>query len=296
MIRRLLGVLAVACTAWGQPPAFEVASVKPAEPITPALVQSGRLQIGVTIDSLHVRISQLSLLDLTRLAFQVKAHQVTGAPWMATERYDIQARLPEGGKRGQVPAMLQSLLAERFAMQLHRETREFKVYALTVAKGGPRLTPSPAEEAAPEPQPGGQIRGGLAVGPGGAMTRSGPGGNSQVTPGPGGNLHIAVKKMTMEAFADLINRYCDQPVVDMTELKGNYDLEIDISGEEVRNAARAHGASIPPSPAGAPGDASEPAGVSLASSLEKLGLKLEGRKAPAEVIVIDKAERVPTQN
>jgi uncharacterized protein (TIGR03435 family) len=128
------------------------------------------------------------------------------------------------------------------------------------------------------------------------MSRSGPGGSSQVTPGPGGNLHFAVKKMTLKVLADLINPYCDQPVFDMTELKGSYDLELDISGEEVRSAARAHGASIPQPAAGASSEASEPASVSLAASLEKLGLKLEGRKAPAEVIVVDKAERVPTAN
>jgi len=283
--------LALACAALAQTPAFEVASVKQSEPITPAMVQSGRLHIGVTIDALNVRISQFSLFDLTVLAYQVKTHQVSGPSWMITERYDIQAKLPEGGRRGQVPAMLQNLLAERFGMRIHRETREFNVYALVVARNGAHLTPS-SEDTAP-PASGDQIRGGTSVGPGGTMTRSGPGGNSRITPGAGGNLHIETAHMTLTAFADFITRYCELPVVDMTGLQGAYDLELDISGEEVRSAARAHGAVLPPSGTDA---ASDPSGVSLTSSLQKLGLKLESRKAPAEVIVVDSVEKVPTAN
>ena len=73
-------------------------------------------------------------------------------------------------------------------------------------------------------------------------------------------------------------------------------MEFDVSGEGVRNAARAHGVAIPP-PAAATGETpADPSGVSLASSLRKRGLKLESRKAPAEVLVIDKVENIPTAN
>ena len=296
MFTRFLSALALACAAYAQTPAFEVASVKPSEPITPEMVQSGRLQIGVTIDALNVRLRQYSLFDLTCLAYQVKAHQVSGPDWMTTERYEIQAKLPEGGRRGQVPAMLQTLLAERFGMRMHRENREFNVYAVVVAKGGHHLKPSAIEDTAPA-DPGGPIRGGTAVAAGGTMVSTGPGGDSRTTPGPGGNLHIENKRMTMAGFASLINRYCDRPVIDMTGLEGAFEMEFDISGEEVRNGARAHGVVIPPPAGTTPADAaSDPAGVSLASSLQKLGLKLESRKAPAEVIVIDRVEKVPTAN
>ena len=99
----------------------------------------------------------------------------------------------------------------------------------------------------------------------------------------------------MAGFADFINRYCERPVVDMTQLEGAYEMEFDISGEEVRAAAQAHGVTLPPRPEGGEG-ASDPTGVSLASSLKKLGLKLEARKMPAEVIVVDEARKVPTEN
>jgi uncharacterized protein (TIGR03435 family) len=134
MFTRFLVPFALACAAFAQTPAFEVASVKVSEPITPALVQSGRLHMGVTIDSINVRISKLSMLELVALAYQIKGDQISGPDWISTQRYDIQAKLPEGGSRGQVPAMLQTLIAERFGMRFHREARDFNVFALVVAK------------------------------------------------------------------------------------------------------------------------------------------------------------------
>jgi uncharacterized protein (TIGR03435 family) len=293
MFTRFPAILALACASFAQPPAFEVASVKQAEPITPALVQSGRLHIGVSIDSLYVRISQYSLYELTTLAYQVKGHQISGPDWMVTERFDIQAKLPEGSRRGQVPAMMQTLLAERFGMRVHRENRELSVYALVVASGGPRLKPCSGEDATPQ-APGGPIQGGMTVSAGGAAVSTGASGDSKITPGQDGNLHVENKKMTLARFADFIGRYSELPVIDSTGLQGAYEMEFDVSGEEVRNAARAHGVAVPP-PAGGEA-ASDPSGVSLASSLRRLGLKLESRKGPTEVLVIDKVEKVPTAN
>ena len=283
--------LALATVAWAQTPAFEVASIKPSEPITPELVKSGRLQIGVTIDANYVRIKTFSLYDLTTLAYQVKPHQLSAPQWTTTARFDIQAKLPEGGKRGDVPVMLQALLAERFGLKIHRENRELRVYALSVAKNGPRLKPAEDQSAAAPPP--GQLRGGVAVAPGGAMAAIAPGGDSRVTPGPNGALHMESKAITMARFADFINRYCDLPVVNDTALQGAFELAIDVSAEEARNAGRARGAMIPPAPADS---ASDPAGVSLMASLHKLGLRLEARKMPVEFIVVDQVEKVPTGN
>jgi uncharacterized protein (TIGR03435 family) len=292
MTRRLWGVLALSCAGWAQTPAFEVASVKMAEPITPELVQSGRLQMGVTIDAHYVRISQFSMLELVALAYQVKGHQLSVQPWMTTQRYDIRAKLPEGAPRGQVPAMLQALLAQRLGVKTHRENREIKAYALVVAKDGPKLKGA-APERAEAPAAGGQIRGGLAVSAGGQVAVMSPGSDLRMTPGANGNMHLEAKRITLQRFAEAINRYCDLPVLNLTELEGSYELEVDVSGEEVRNAARARGAVIP-TPAG--DGASDPSGVSLRASLQKLGLRLEGRKLPVEVLVVDEALKVPTEN
>jgi len=284
---RFVPALALVCAASAQTPAFEVASVKLSEPITPAMVQSGRLNIGVTIDATHVRISKLSLSDLVRLAYQIKNYQYVGPSWMNDQRYDIQAALPEGGKRGQVPAMLQTLLAERFKLVFHRESRDLAVYALVAAKDGHRLKPAAVQDA---PLASPQLRGGATI-VGNATVRSGPGGDSRVTPQPGGNLHVETARMNMTAFADVLNGYTERPVLNMTGIEGAFYMEFDVSAEEVRNARRALGAPIPPGET-----AADPAGVSLFSSLQKLGLKLEPRNAPVEVIVVDKAEKLPTEN
>ena len=94
------------------------------------------------------------------------------------------------------------------------------------------------------------------------MTPLAPGGNSKITPGPNGNLHIETKKMTMAPLVDFISRYYDRPLVDMTRVTGAYDMELDVSGEEVRNAARAHGM-VMSTPADA---ATELAGAALRST------------------------------
>jgi uncharacterized protein (TIGR03435 family) len=288
MTTRIAVVLALACAASAQPPAFEVASVKIAEPITPAMVQSGRLQMGVSIDARNVRISQFSMYELITLAYQIKGYELSGPSWMNTQRYDVQAKLPDGASRGQVPAMLRTLLAERFGLTIHRETRDINMYVLVQAKGGHKMKPSTEEAPAPEPQ----IRGGMAVGAGGAITSVSPGrGDIRVTPGAGGNEHLESKRATMNSLASFLNRYCELPVIDMTELKGAFEIELDVAGEEVRAAARSHGYAIRPS-----AESADPAGVSLRGSLEKVGLKLETRKSPTEVIVVDKVEKVPTEN
>jgi len=239
---------------------------------------------------LNVRISKFSMYELMMLAFQVKGHQLSGPDWMVTERYDIQAKLPEGGRRGQVPAMMQTLLAERFGMRTHRENRDLNILALVPAKGGPRLAEAPAEESA---GPSGQIRGGIAVDASGTASTIGQGRNVQLAPAPGGNIHITAKKTSMAGLVDAIARYCELPLINMTGIEGTYDMELDVSAAEVRAAARSHGVSVGPEPTDG---ASDPAGVSLPRSLEKLGLKLEARKAPVEVIVIDRIDKVPTEN
>lgn len=292
MTGRFWGALTLACAVWAQSPAFEVASVKQSEPITPELVQSGRLQMGVTIDASYVRISKLSLLELLSLAYQVKGHQLSVQPWMINQRYDIQAKLPEGASRGQVPAMLQTLLEQRLGLKTHRENREMKVYVLVVAKDGPKMKAAAPAEPQP-PAPGGQIRGGLAVGPGGQVAAVSSRGNVQMTPGPNGNMRLESKRITMQGLVDSIARYCELPLLNQTSLDGSYEIAVDVSGEEIRNAARSRGFVIP-TPAGE--GASDPAGVSLRASLEKLGLRLEGRRMPVEVLVVDEAMKVPTAN
>lgn len=128
------------------PPRFEVASVKP--------TQHGRNAEGLSISSDpetpspgSFRATNNSLGELIRWAYQVKRYQVVGPNWLDEdpECFDIEARMDPGTSRPQVRLMLRALLAERFKLALHRETRIFPVYELIVAKNGPRLAPVKAD-------------------------------------------------------------------------------------------------------------------------------------------------------
>ncbi len=117
-------------------PEFEVASIKPSPETAAELTQA-----GVHIDGAQVRFASLPLQTYIQMAYRLKSYQVAGPDWLSSQRFDIVAKLPEGSMQSQVPEMLQALLADRFKMKVHRDSREFPVYALEVAKGGARLTP-----------------------------------------------------------------------------------------------------------------------------------------------------------
>jgi uncharacterized protein (TIGR03435 family) len=307
LIRPLAAMLMAAGLAIAQngeaPPAFEVASVKPAGPLDPAKLMSGQQRLGVTLDAARVDMRSLSLGDLIRTAYQVKAYQISGPAWMETQRYDIVAKLPEGGKRGQIPAMLQTLLAERFHLLVHRSSSDVPAFALVVAKSGPRLKESPAEPAADTTGVAGAggnsaLRFDAALDPKGVVTTTGPNGTVRQTTGPKG-MHLDIQAMPMRALAEYLGRFKGGPVTDMTGLQGKYDFVLDLSREELVEVARSSGQAIS-SGAGDPNrallDVAEDPGTSLASSLDLLGLKLEPRKSSVEMLVIDRVEKVPIEN
>lgn len=238
-------------------PAFEVASVKPVEP-RPAAFRG-----GMSIDSARIDIRRMSLAELIRAGYEVKAYQVSGPDWIVTTRFDIVAKMPEGSTKEQIPAMLKTLLAERFKLTVHRENREYPIYALVVAKNGPTL-----KAAAPDPDP-------ATDSPAPKTTSSG----NDV-------LHMEFSKVTMPALAGVLERYADRPVIDETGLEGYYQLALDISQTELRMR---QGLVLPPGV-----EPLDPG--SLLASVRHLGLKLEAKKEPVKTIVVDQIERTPTGN
>jgi uncharacterized protein (TIGR03435 family) len=117
-----------------------------------------------------------------------------------------------------------------------------------------------------------------------------------------GHMRMELSKMTLAGLADVLSRFVDKPVVDMTDLKGNYQMAIDLTMEDLQNVARAQGMMIPALPAGGgssasrPDTASDPSGSSIFSTVQQMGLRLEARKAPIETIVVDHVEKVPSEN
>ena len=140
----LTATMAIAQTT----PTFEVASIKPAAPLDPAKVlaelQAGQMpKAGPHVDRARAEYTYMSLKELIVLAYKVKPYQVTGPDWVATQRFDIVAKLPDGASKDDVPKMLQVLLEERFKLAAHRESKEHPVLALVVAKGGSKLKEPP---------------------------------------------------------------------------------------------------------------------------------------------------------
>ena len=154
-MRRLV-VLSIAvfarCAAFGQEPslqpAFEVASVKTAGP--PREESGGARSTGMPPrtfgDPGLVNYSSVSLKGVLCRAYNLLPDKIVGPSWLDSERYDIVAKVPKDAPTGQIPSMLQSLLAERFRMSVHWETKQTPGYALVVGKSGPKLTKSALED------------------------------------------------------------------------------------------------------------------------------------------------------
>jgi uncharacterized protein (TIGR03435 family) len=307
-------LLMAAAAAFAQPPGaptFDVATVKPAVMPTPQAMMAGKIKIGESIDGNRADYGMVNMEYLITKAYGVKAYQVSGPAWVQSERFDIVAKLPQGATADQVPEMMKALLAERFKLQIHHETKEHAVYALVVGKNGAKI-----KESAPEtPEPANSENDGEKVpgnvmrmtpnGDGRGMTMRGPMGNMKVSMGDGG-IRMAGSQMTMAAFIDMIGRFVDKPVVDETGLKGKYDIEIEMSMSDVMTMARSSGMAGMggpgmgrggPAGGGAPAEAaSDPSGGSIFQTVQNLGLKLEPKKAQMDIIVVDKAEKTPTEN
>jgi uncharacterized protein (TIGR03435 family) len=263
-------------------PEFEVASIKPSATVPLA----EKVHVGVQIDGAQVHCTYLSLKDYIRIAYQVKEYQITGPEWLASQRFDIHAKLPEGG-RGQFRDMLQNLLTDRFAVKMHRDSKEFPVFGVVVGKGGLKMKESPLD---PETQAGFSV------------AAEGSARGTTVNFGRGAYFSLAdnkfeARKLTMAQLADSLGRFVERPVVDMTELKGTYDLTLEFTPEEYRvlliRTALSAGVNLPPEVMRLLEGASD---ESLFKGLQAMGLKLESRKAPLEVLVIDSASKTPTEN
>jgi uncharacterized protein (TIGR03435 family) len=283
----------------GQTPApglvrFEVASVKPSPPIPMAAVQAGKAHVGMRVDPSMVDIGYLSLQDLIRYAYRMQPHQpLIGPEWMATLHFDIAAKPPENALK-KVPEMVQALLADRFALETHHESREMAVYTLVVADQGLRLKKALAEEDPPEPAPTG--------GDANQTPTNGRRRGIQFVHAPDGSLHIHCEKMNLYNLASILTQFVDRPVVDGSNVEGDYQIDFAVSREEMANMSRRNGAMVmmPPGMAEMGHAGGDPNRVevttSLFTGLKSVGLRLRSQKAPVDVLVVDRLERTPTAN
>jgi len=241
---------------------FEVATIKSAVPITPDLLMSGKAHIGRKIDKAYADFGGESLVSLIAYAYGVKTFQVLGLDPTSAPRFDVLAKLPKGASTDAVPEMMRALLAERFHLKLHTASKDLSVYALVIGKGGSTLLPKAADY-----KPDYRVW-------------SGPEPSNELVP------------QTMEDYAKVLCQAVDRPVVDQTGLKGEFMVpmfaalragqayEIELKAPE--RAERGIVFETPPD-----------------SDISKAligGLKLEPRKLPMKMIVVEHVDATPTAN
>lgn len=318
---------------FAQNPTFDVASIKPTAP-----QEMGRIMVRMGGDPGRIDWVNVSLRDVIRTAYGVKDYQVTGPDWMTSARFDIQAKYPPDTPIETRNLMLQALLAERFSVKIHKETKEVQTYSLVVGKNGHKLKkadpnkmqtmmldgpggpgvsdrnvragaggPASASTAggggASSGSAGGSVRvGGAPAGGPGAGGPGGPGsggrGMTMMRMEGAGKLHMTSMGTALPNFAEMLARQVGKPVFDETKLEGLFDIDLEFKPEAgmggmVRMAGPGgmpHGDGGGPAP-----DAVEAPSIFTAVQ-DQLGLKLESKKGPIETIVVDSANKTPTEN
>ena len=255
-------------------PSFDVVSIKPNH--------GGSGLFRINAEPGRFVADGATVKFLLQFAYHVNDAQIFGAPsWIDSEHYSMDAKLDdsaidaqrklgrdEGGE--QLRLMVQSLLADRFKLTLHHETKELPIYTLVVAKNGPKLQASAdaPEDSAPPGPPGP---------PGGPQAR-----HSFRMNGSG---NLIVISQNLDRFADLLSHQLGRPVVNNTGLTGNYDFTLKWTPDQGRGQMPGG----PSENAPPPPDASGP---SIFTALqEQLGLKLESQKGPVDTLVIDHVGR-----
>lgn len=249
---------------------FEVASVKPAAPLGPlpanpiaaAFAGSAKISGGPGTDDPE-RFSCLNarLALVVRLAYDLQRFEIDGPDWIDSEKFDIVAKVPPGATKRQLQWMLQDLLAQRFGMIAHFARKPMPMYALVVGKGALKLQ---ASEGAGDP----------------VVSHIYPDFKHLPRPNPPIPAHVVFRNVTMGDLAYQLSRLApdsiDRKVVDETGLAGAYDFALQWFNRYLAEKA---------------------GGPTIFESLEKqLGLKLESRKAPVPMLVIEKVLRIPTEN
>lgn len=240
---------ALAAAALGQ--TFEVASIKVSEGSRQGGEGRGRVDIQAVPGSVTMR--NVAMQHLIIWSYKVSPAQITNSPGGDSERYDILAKAAGPIKTDDMRIMMQALLAERFKLVLHRETKEMSAYALIEAKGGHKLKESQAADG----------NGVLPI---------------------AGKMALGGQSATLDQLAMFLSDPLRAPCIDMTGLKGRYDFSFDIS-DYLPKGPRQPGEPEP-----------DPVSILQTALPKQLGLKLESRKMPIQMLVVDHVEKRPVEN
>ena len=255
----------------GQEPRFEVASIKPSDPNP-----ENAIFIGMSADGAMVKYTNITLRDCIRGAYRSGDFQIVGPDWMTKARFEISAKLPPGASADQIPEMLQSLLVERFKLEIRRDMKEHNVYALLVGNGGAKLKPAEAKTDDQSPK---------ALGPDGK-----PRPMMMFKFAPGGGVTITAPSASVASVVGLMSRFTARPVVDMTGIEGQYIFKLTFARET--NVDPPTGAPPEPNGQAIPADPAP----SVFDAVKQYGLRLEARKAAIEMLTVTHLEKMPTEN
>jgi uncharacterized protein (TIGR03435 family) len=251
---------------------FEVASVKPSAPY-----KGGPIHIEMsggpgTDDPGRLTFSNYTMKGLLVSAFDMDPDRIMGPTWLNNDMFDVTAKLPPSTAPDQMRAMLRNLLTERFGLTTHREKQDLPAYVLKVGKGGPTMK---ASDTAP---------------PAGKAPASGTKSSPGVT-------RIACYRCTMERFVGMLGHPGGRFLFDETGLTGTYDFtlafEPDFGKCQGCVVGGGNGALQPP--AAPPLSVDGPPILAVAIQ-QQLGLKLEQKKVPLDVVVVDRIEKTPAVN
>jgi uncharacterized protein (TIGR03435 family) len=226
---------------------FEAATVKLHTNASP---DTGRSGIEETQGL--IRIENLSLKAIIEAAYGVKDFQFTGPGWLDAVSFDIVAKPPAGYEHKQLQPLLRDLLADRFKLAVHHDTKETSGFALVIAKGGPRL------REATEPRGFFTVRPGL----------------------------IAGTRVSIAELTSALARISGHPVVDNTGLTAEYEVKLEWTPDQAPPVVSAGGK-----------DNSLETGPSLFAAInDQLSLRLQTKKVPVDMVIVDHVEKMPTEN
>jgi uncharacterized protein (TIGR03435 family) len=215
-----------------------------------------RMRQNIQVSPGTVTMHSASLKSCIAWAWHVFDYEVNGPDWLDSQRYEIAGKAAGAATEDQLRLMMQGLLQERFKLAIHRQTKELAAYVLVPGKNGPKVQESKTE------------------------------GETSIEPNQR-QMSVTIQRAPVSQLVEMLSNVLRAPVVDQTGLKGRYDLTVNIAKYAADMAAQ--GKSLD----GAPADP-----LTLISMVlqEELGLKLEAKKMPLDLVIVDHAEKAPVEN
>jgi uncharacterized protein (TIGR03435 family) len=277
-----------ACAAFGQTLTFEVASVRPSPPPashSPVFYGPPRGGPG-TQDPGRITWSNAALRAIIMAAYDVQTFQLIAPDWLSAARYDIVAKVTAGTTKEEVRIMWQNLLKDRFSLALHYESKELPVEEMTIARGGAKLKETEDPQIEPFTPDGSR-----KFDKNGAPEMNGSGAIVMITMnGNTPTARMVARGLTLPEIAAKLGQNLHRTVIDRTGLAGKYDFTLEFTPDLPAFP-------VPPGVPSAPAESASEPSANVAAAVEKqLGLKLTSAKEKLEVIVVDHAEKMPTEN